>query len=66
MDAISRIIPLLIPLILIQLALALVALIHIIRHDTYKVGNRTIWILVCLLVNFIGPILYFIIGKGDE
>jgi len=56
----------LIPLAIIQLALFIAALVHILRHDTYKTGNRVIWIIVCLLANIIGPILYFIIGRGDE
>lgn len=59
-------IPFLIPVAVIQLGLMIAALVHILRHNAYKVGNRVLWIIVVVLVNIIGPILYFTIGKGDE
>ena len=37
--------PFLIPVIIIELALMITALIHVIRHDHYKFGNRPIWII---------------------
>jgi hypothetical protein len=58
--------PLLIPLLVIQLGLMIAALVHIFKHSTYKVGNRTQWLLVCLLLNIIGPVLYFVMGRGEE
>jgi len=65
-EILRPILPLLIPLFLIDLGLVIAALIHILRHNTYKTGNRVIWVVVVLLVNIIGPLLYFIIGKSDE
>ncbi|MEG0277517.1 MAG: PLD nuclease N-terminal domain-containing protein [Coprobacillus sp.] len=56
----------LIPLIILILTLALVSVIHVIRHPHYKCGNRAIWIVVCLFIQIIGPILYFTIGKGED
>ena len=56
----------LIPLFVVQLGLAIAALPHILRHDTYKTGSRPLWIVICLLINIIGPVLYFAIGRGDE
>lgn len=55
----------LIPIIILQLTLMIVALIHIFRHDNYKVGNRVLWVIVVVLFNVIGPILYFAIGRGE-
>jgi len=66
LSSIKDYLPLLIPLAIIQFGLLIAALIHIFKHNTYKTGNRTVWIIVCLLINTIGPILYFVIGKGDE
>jgi len=57
---------LLLPLVLIQYGLMIAALVHILKHNTYRTGSRVIWLVVCLLVNIIGPVLYFTIGKGDE
>jgi len=66
LSSIKDYLPLLIPLAIIQFGLLIAALIHIFKHNTYKTGNRTVWIIVCLLINTIGPILYFVIGRGDE
>ena len=57
--------PLLIPLAVIQIGLMVAALIHILKHDHYKTGNRLMWILICVCINTIGPILYFVIGRGE-
>ncbi len=66
MDAIKEYLPFLIPLIIAQLALLGYALYHILTHQTYKRGNRTLWLVVSLvLMGFIGPILYFVLGKED-
>jgi len=65
-EILRPILPLLIPLFLIDLGLLIAALIHIFKHNTYKVGNRLLWVVVVLLVNIIGPLLYFILGKSDE
>ena len=58
--------PFIIPLIIIQYSLMIAAIIHIVRHDTYRVGNRVVWIIVVVLVNLIGPVLYFILGRSEE
>ncbi|MBQ1991833.1 MAG: PLDc_N domain-containing protein, partial [Clostridia bacterium] len=40
---------------------------HILTHKTYKRGNRTIWLVVTiLLMNFTGPIAYLLLGKEDD
>lgn len=58
--------PFLIPLIVAQFALLGFTLYHILTHDTYKRGSRALWLVITLvLMNFIGPILYFILGKED-
>ncbi|MCL2187790.1 MAG: PLDc N-terminal domain-containing protein [Defluviitaleaceae bacterium] len=65
-EEIMPFLPFIIPLVIIQLGLMLVSVVHVIRHDTFRVGNKVIWLLVCILGQMIGPILYFTIGKGDE
>ncbi len=39
-------IPFLIPVAVIQLGLMIAALVHILRHETYKAGTRVLWIVV--------------------
>lgn len=65
MPSISDLLPILIPLIILEIALTGAALIHIFTHKTYKVGNRVLWV-VLSFINIIGPVLYFIIGRGEE
>jgi len=62
---VMSLLPVLIPLILVQLGLMLAALIHACRAKSFKMGNKLIWILVILLVDIIGPVLYFAIGRGE-
>jgi heme/copper-type cytochrome/quinol oxidase subunit 4 len=65
LEEIIELLPFIIPFAIIQIGLMVAALMHIFKHNTYKIGNRVIWIVLCF-VGFIGPILYFAIGKGDE
>ena len=59
--------PFLIPLIIAQFALLGYTLYHILTHNTYKRGNRTLWLVITIvLMNFVGPILYFVLGKEDN
>ena len=65
MEKLIEFLPFLIPLAFAQYALMGYALYHILTHDRYKVGSRPLWIVISVLVNFVGPILYFVIGKED-
>ena len=59
--------PFLIPLVIAEFALFGYTLYHILTHKTYKRGNRTLWlVLTIVLMNFVGPILYFVQGKEDS
>ncbi len=66
MDILKEYLPLLIPLVVVELALAITALVHVLRHPHYRFGNKAMWILIVLLINIIGPIVYFVFGRGDE
>lgn len=58
--------PFLIPLIIVQFGLLIYTIRHILTHDHYKRGNRTTWLVVAIVgMQFIGPILYFLLGKED-
>ena len=66
MDNIMEFLPFLIPLVIIQFSLLAYTLYHILTHDTYKRGNRVLWLVITLVfMNFVGPVLYFIFGKED-
>lgn len=63
---IQEMLPFLIPLIIAEAVLLFVTLRHILTHDTYKRGSRTLWVVVTIVgMEFIGPILYFLLGKEE-
>lgn len=66
MQQIIEYLPFLIPIVIIEWALAITALVHVLRHPNYRFGNKTVWILIVLLIQIIGPIVYFVFGRGEE
>ena len=65
MEIIKQYLPLLIPVILIELALLISALVDLIRREKTR-GPKWAWVLVIVLLNFIGPIIYFVAGRKEE
>ena len=66
MEQIAQYLPLIIPIIIVEIVLLIYTLRHILTHDTYKRGNRVLWLVVVIVgMEFIGPILYFLLGKED-
>ncbi len=66
MDEILEFLPFLIPLVIAEFALFGYTLYHILTHDRYKHGTRLAWIIITVVfMNFVGPILYFLLGKED-
>lgn len=67
MPDIKELLPFLLPLILAELAVLGYTLYHIFTHSTYKRGSRALWTVVSIVFmnTFIGPILYFLLGKED-
>ena len=67
MEQLMEFLPFLIPLVIAEFALLAYTIHHILTHDHYKRGSRTMWlIIVIVLMNFVGPILYFLLGKEEE
>lgn len=66
MKELMEYLPFLIPVIAASLTLAITALIHVLRHPNYRFGNKAIWVVIVLFIQFIGPILYFTMGRSEE
>jgi hypothetical protein len=64
MDELQPYIPLLIPILLLQLGLVIVALWDLARQPATQ-GPKWVWVLIIVLVNIIGPILYFVVGRRE-
>ena len=66
MPDIKELLPFLIPLIIAEIILLAVTLRHIFTHSNYKRGNRVLWVIITIVgMEFIGPVLYFLLGKED-
>jgi hypothetical protein len=62
----EQIIALLAPILIIQVGLMIAALIDLERDERHvKGGSKVVWALVIILVNVIGPILYFVAGRDE-
>lgn len=58
--------PIIIPLLLLQITLMITALLHLVKNDRLDRNNKIVWALVIIFVNLIGPILYLIFGRKED
>lgn len=56
--------PLLIPVIILELGLMVAALVDLVKREKTK-GPKWVWILVIVFVNLFGPIVYFLVGRDE-
>jgi hypothetical protein len=62
----GQILPLIIPLLVLQLALMAVGLYDLTRPDRrVKGGNKLVWGLVIVFGELFGPLIYFLFGRED-
>jgi hypothetical protein len=62
----SQILLLLTPVILLQLALMVLALYDLTRPDRLVRGDsKLMWGIIIVVINLIGPILYFAVGRRE-
>ncbi len=66
MNTLFEIMPLLAPILLVDIILAVAAVRHILRHPRYRFGNKTMWLVIAVLLLLFGPIIYFVFGKGEN
>lgn len=64
MNTLFEIMPLLAPILLVDIILAVAAVRHILRHPRYRFGNKTMWLVIAVVLLLFGPIIYFVFGKG--
>lgn len=58
--------PFLLPILTAEVVLAITAFIHVLKHPNYRFGNKVMWSVIVLLVQVVGPIVYFLFGRGEE
>ena len=63
----SDLLPFLIPLAVVQFLLLFITLRHILTHKNYKRGSRALWLGITIIgMEFIGPVLYLLLGREDS
>jgi len=63
----EELLPLLLPIIAIQLGLLAWALYDLTRPGRRVKGDsKVVWALIIIFVNLIGPILYFVVGREES
>jgi bacteriorhodopsin len=56
--------PLIIPIVLLQLGLQIFALVDVARREKTK-GPKWIWVLVIVFGEILGSVIYFIFGRDE-
>ncbi len=56
--------PLLIPIILLQYTLLIIAIVDLLKRERTK-GPKLLWGVIILFVSLIGPVVYLIFGRED-
>lgn len=64
MNSLAKYLPLLIPIVVLQLALQIFALIDVARREKTK-GPKWIWVLVIVFGEILGSVVYFIFGRDE-
>jgi hypothetical protein len=59
-------IPFLIPIFIIQVILWVVALVDLAKREKVKGGSKVVWVIVIILLEILGPILYLVWGRHVE
>lgn len=60
----SGILPIIAPILVIQLALMIFALVVCIKAERTN-GPKLMWVLIILFVSMLGPIAFFLFGRRD-
>lgn len=64
MDNISQYIPILLPLVIIQVIFQIVSLVDLFKRQKEEIrGERVLWVFVIILLGILGPVLYFLLGR---
>jgi hypothetical protein len=65
-DQLGRVLPLVLPLLVLQLALLVLAAVDLFRDERrVRWVSKPVWALVIVFVNIVGPLFYFFFGRED-
>ncbi|EHR36057.1 PLDc N-terminal domain-containing protein [Helcococcus kunzii] len=65
MEFLKEYLPIILPIILLEVILMFIALRDVLKRENYKYGNKTIWIFVVVFIMIFGPILYLTTAREE-
>lgn len=65
-DSLAKYLPVLIPIAALELGLMAGALVHLLRRKAVRRGSVALWAVIIVLIQIIGPALYFLIGREED
>ena len=63
---IVKMLPFLVPILILEVVLLVVAILDIVKRQKVTGGNKVLWIVVVVIFQIIGPIVYFIFGRKES
>ena len=63
-DSLRPYLPLVIPLLILQLVLMVVALVDLAHRQNTR-GPRWLWAIIIIVGELLGPVLYFMVGREE-
>ena len=61
----SKLILVLLPILVLQLILMITAIVSLVKQEETQ-GPKWLWAIIIVLLNIVGPILYFIFGRKQR
>ncbi len=65
MTTFEQILPYLIPILIIELILAVIAILDLVKQQSLR-GPKWMWVVIVCFVQIVGPILYFVLARKEE
>ena len=66
MAQLRQVLPLIVPLVVLQLALLVLAIVDLFREERHvRFASKPVWALIIVFVNILGPLVYFFFGRED-
>ncbi len=62
----QQLLPILLPLLLIELALLALALWDWVHRQRFRYLSRWVWLAIIVLINILGPLAYLLLGREEE
>jgi uncharacterized membrane protein len=57
---------LIIPIIILQLILQVASLISLVRSEGVQRGNKIIWAIIIVVLSYMGPVLFWTLGRKAQ